>query len=180
MTLRLTQVNGRASRAGFSLVEVLIAFLLFGMTVSGLIYGYEQANRLAEMSSMSLAAQSLAEQGMEQARSAQWDSQQYPPTNGPGTSDEIKLYDNAGINICFTNGQISQGHTNYQQSDFLDVPSTGASIWITNYISVTNINVINASGGVPLRQIRSDVVWTLPLDGRQYTNTVITQRAPDE
>ena len=146
------------------------------MTVSGLIYGYEQANRMAEMSSMSLAAQSLAEQGMEQARSAQWDSQQYPPANGAGTSDEIALFDNAGRSICLTNAQVSQGHTNYLQSDFLDVPSTGNLIWITNYITITNASI----GNVLLRQIRSDVVWTLPLDGKSYTNTVITQRAPDE
>jgi Tfp pilus assembly protein PilV len=171
MTLRLAQVNGRAGCAGFSLVEILIAFLLFGMTVSGLIYGYEQANRLAEMSSMSLAAQSLAQQGMEQARSAQWDSQQYPPTNGPGTSDEIRMFTNSGF--C-TNGAVDS-HTNYSQTDFLDVPSTGAQIPITNYISVTNISL-----NPPLRQIRSDVVWTLPLDGKSYTNTVVTQRAPDE
>ena len=58
MTLRLAQVNGRAGRAGFTLIEILIAFLIFGMTVSGLIYGYVQANRMAEFSSMSLAANS--------------------------------------------------------------------------------------------------------------------------
>jgi type II secretory pathway pseudopilin PulG len=171
MTLRLTQVNGRRGRAGFSLVEILIAFLLFGMTVSGLIYGYSQANRMAEMSSMSLAAQSLAQQGMEQARSAQWDSQQFPPTNGAGTSDEIRMFTNAGV--C-TNGAVDS-HTNYSQTDYLDVPSTGALIPIINYISVTNISL-----NPPLRQIRSDVVWTLPMDGLSYTNTVITQRAPDE
>jgi Tfp pilus assembly protein PilV len=171
MTLRLTQVNGRRGRAGFSLVEILIAFLLFGMTVSGLIYGYEQANRMAEMSSMSLAAQSIAQQGMEQAMSAQWDSQMYPVTNGPGTADEIRLFNNAGV--C-TNSDVTS-HTNYSQTDFLDVPSTGAQISIMNYISVTNISI-----NPPLRQIRSDCVWTLPLDGKSYTNTVVTQRAPDE
>jgi Tfp pilus assembly protein PilV len=168
MILRLAQAEGSARRAGFSLVEVLIAFLLFGMTVSGLIYGYVQANRMAEFSSMSLAAQSLAEQGMEQARSAQWDSQQYPVTNGPGTSDEISLYPS---NSCPT------GYTNYFQTNSLDVPSTGALIWTTNYITITNMPI---NGNVLLRQIRSDVVWTLPLNGKKYTNTVITQRAPDE
>src|SRR5271169_6680666 len=91
MTLRLAQVNGRASRAAFTLIEILISFLIFGMTVSGLIYGYVQANRMAELSSMSLAAQSYASQGLEQARSAQWNSQGWPPTNGAGTDDEIPL-----------------------------------------------------------------------------------------
>jgi type II secretory pathway pseudopilin PulG len=171
MTLRLAQVNGRAGCAGFSLMEILVAFLIFGMTIGGLIYGYVQANRMAEFSSMSLAAQSLAEQGLEQARSAEWDTQMWPITNGPGTGDEMTLLNNAGQST----GQDPTSHINYSQSDFLDIPSTGGQIFVTDYISVTNISV-----NPPLRQIRSDVVWTLPLSGRQYTNTIITQRAPDE
>ncbi|HEX3857573.1 MAG TPA: hypothetical protein VHY30_09790 [Verrucomicrobiae bacterium] len=171
MTLRLAQVNGRASRAAFTLMEILISFLIFGMTVSGLIYGYVQANRMAELSSMSLAAQSIAQQGMEQAISAQWDTQMYPITNGPGTADEIRLYNNAGVQ---TNQDVTS-HTNYSQLDSLDVPSTGSPIYITNYITVTNVSLYP-----PLRQIRSDCVWTFPLDGKLCTNTAITQRAPDQ
>ena len=181
MTLCLSQtVNGRAGQAGFTLIEILISFLIFGMTVSGLIYGYVQANRMAELSSMSLAAQSLAEQGMEQARSAQWDSQMWPVTNGPGTADEMALFDNSGRTAGNTNYVTAQGHTNFAKSgsDYtLDVPTTGAPIYVTNYITVTNIY---ASGGAPLRQIRSDIVWTFPLDGTSVTNTVIMQRAPDQ
>lgn len=171
MTLRLAQVNGRASRAAFTLIEILIAFLIFGMTVSGLIYGYVQANRMAEFSSMSLAAQSYASQGLEQARSAQWNSQGWPPTNGPGTDDEIMLFNNAGQ----PTGQDPTSHTNYSQTDYLDVPCNGTQIPITDYITVTNISV-----NPPLRQIRSDCAWTFPLDGKLWTNTVITQRAPDQ
>jgi len=166
MMLRLAHDNGRAGRAGFTLVEVMIAFLLFGMTVSGLIYGYVQANRMAEFSAMSLAAQSLAEQGLEQARSAQWDSHMYPLTNGPGTADELTLYPSNTSPV---------GFTTYYQTDYLDVPTTGLPIYVTNYITVTNLSIIP-----PLRQISSYVVWTLPLNGHKYTNIVITQRAPDE
>jgi type II secretory pathway pseudopilin PulG len=147
-------------------MEILVAFLIFGMTVSGLIYGYVQANRMAEFSSMSLAAQSLAQQGMEQARSAQWDSEAWPVTNGPGTTDEISLYPS---NSCPT------GYTNYSQADYLDVPEKDTLIYVTNYITVTNLSM-----NPLLRQIRSDVVWTLPLNGKACTNTAITQRAPDE
>jgi type II secretory pathway pseudopilin PulG len=175
MTLHLTRaVNGRAGRArraGFTLIEIMIAFLLFGMMVSGLIYGYVQANRMAEFSSMSLAAQSIAQQGMEQARSAQWDSQMWPITNGPGTADEMQMFNNAGVS---TNGDVTS-HINYFKTDVLDVPTTGALIPITNYIAVTNLSI-----NPPLRQIRSDVVWRMPFDGLAYTNTAITQRAPDE
>ena len=153
-------------RSGYTLAEILVAFLLFGLSTSGLICGYVQANRLAIFSSMSLAAQSYASQGVEQARSAEWDSRMWPVTNGPGTGDELAL---------FPSGQSPAGATNYSETDFLDVPSSGAQISVVNYISVTNISV-----NPPLRQIRADCVWMFPLDGKLCTNTVVTQRAPDQ
>jgi type II secretory pathway pseudopilin PulG len=177
MTLRLAQANRLAGRGGFTLIEILIAFLIFTMAVGGLIYGYVQANRMAELSSMSLAAQSYASQGMEQARSAEWDSQMWPVTNGPGTGDEIAMFDSAGVNIAQGSAQVLTGHTNYSQVDYLDVPSSGTQIPVTNFITVTNVS---GNLSVPLRQIRSDVVWTFPLDGILCTNTMITLRAPDQ
>ena len=75
---------------GFTLIEILISFFVFSLVISGLVYGYVQVNRMAEFSSMSLAAQSYASQGLEQAKSAQWDYVRWPNTNyGPGTGDEL-------------------------------------------------------------------------------------------
>jgi prepilin-type N-terminal cleavage/methylation domain-containing protein len=152
MKVRRKQANNRMAVAGFTLIEVLIAFLIFGMVSSGIIYGYIQANRMSEWSSMSLGAQSYALQGLEQARAAKWDTQVWPQTNG----DYL-------------------GQTQYSQVDTNDVPTTGAPLLITNYISITNIWT-----SPPLKQIRSDVVWRFPLTGRLFTNTVITLRAPDQ
>ena len=166
MTLRSAQANERVKCAGFTLIEILISFLIFTLVISGLIYGYEQANKMAMWCSMSLAAQSYASQGLEQARSAQWNSQMWPVTNGPGTGDELALY---------PSGVATNGYTNYTQSDSLDIPSTGSYFYVTNYISVTNLSL-----NPPLRQIRSDVIWTFPLTSQTYTNTVITLRAPDQ
>jgi Tfp pilus assembly protein PilV len=166
MTLRLAKANGQTGCVGFTLIEVLISFLVFTLTVSGLIYGYVQANRMAEWSAMSLAAQSYASQGLEQARSAQWNSQMWPITNGPGTGDELKLT---------PSGISATGHTNYSQQDTMDIPTSGAPIYLTNFITVTNVSI-----NPYLRQIRSDVVWRFPLDGKLCTNTVITLRAPDQ
>ena len=45
------------------------------LVMSGMMYGYVQANRMAEWSSQSLAAMSYAAQGMEQLRSAQWSAE---------------------------------------------------------------------------------------------------------
>jgi prepilin-type N-terminal cleavage/methylation domain-containing protein len=166
MILRLTQANRQTKNSGFTLIEVMIAFLIFTMSVGGLIYGYGQANRMATWSSWSVAAASYASQGLELARSAQWNSQMWPITNGVGTGDELALSP-SGV---ATNGSIS-----YSRVDTLDVPTTGLLINITNYVTVTNISV-----NPPLRQIRSDVVWWFPLTGRLCTNTMITLRAPDQ
>src|SRR5215469_2619656 len=73
----------RRQHQAFTLVEVLIAFVIFGMLSAGLLYGYVQANRIAEWSSMSLGAQSYASQGMEQVLAAKWDTQ----ANGQITAD---------------------------------------------------------------------------------------------
>lgn len=152
--------------AGFTLIEVLVSLISFTLIVAGLCYGYVQVNRMAEWSSMSLAAQSYASQGLEQMRSAQWNSQQNPQTNGPGTQDELPLS---------PSGTATNGYYSTNQYDTLDVPVSGAPIYVTNYITVTNISIVP-----PLRQIVSRCVWTCPLDGRLFTNTVVTLRAPDE
>jgi len=167
MTLPLARAYKRTRRAGFTLAEILVSFLVFTLTVGGLCYGYVQVNRMVVWSADSLAAQSYAAQGIEQMRSAQWNSQQAPPqTNGPGTEDELPLR---------PSGTAINGYYSTNQVDTLDVPVSGAPIYVTNYITVTNISITP-----PLRQIVSKCVWTLPLDGRLCTNTVVTLRAPDE
>ena len=140
----------------FTLVEVLVALLIFGMVSAGILYGYVQANRLAEWSSMSLGAESYALQGIEQARAAKWDTASYrqvmddflPPTN-------------------------------YIQLDTNDVPQSGAPLLLTNIITISAV-YSSTNGGLNLRQIKSEVDWKFPLTGKMFTNTVITFRAPDQ
>ena len=137
----------------FTLVEVMVALLIFGFVSAGIIWGYVQANRLAEWSSMSLGAQSYASQGIEQARSAKWDTAAYNEVS----ADFLPP-------------------TNYTQIDTNDVPQSGAPLLLTNQITITDL----LTGGPYLRMIRSDVYWRFPLTGRLYTNTIITFRAPDQ
>lgn len=104
---------------------------------------------------MSLAAQSYAAEGLERARSAQWDSQAI--TNGddlPATNASTPVFTEVDTN---------------------DVPQNGRALLVTNYIYVTT-NIISPQ----LREIKSSVVWTFPLTKKQFTNTVVTLRAPDE
>src|SRR5580698_3695296 len=127
-------------RLGFTLGEVLVSFLVFSLAISGLIYGYSQVNRLAEYSSMSLAAQSFATEGLEQARSAQWDYVRWPNTNfGLNTGDDLGF----PLGGSYTTNIV----------DTLDVPTTGAPIPVTNYITITYI-MTNTFQNLPaLRQI---------------------------
>jgi prepilin-type N-terminal cleavage/methylation domain-containing protein len=162
MLVRCKQFGGNEAReecAAFTLAEVLIAMVILAMVMAGLIYGYAQVNRIAEWSSMSLAAQSMASQGMEQARAAQWNAEAFPYTNGPGTTDELPP----------TNYTLSG--SNYA----MDVPATGTPFYATNIITISTVQ-----SNPPLRMIRSDCSWTFPLTGKIFTNTVVTYRGPDQ
>ena len=143
-------------RAAFTLMELLISIVIMALVISGLIYGYVQANRFAEWSSMSLAAQSYALQGLEQVRAAKWDLQANPAV------DEWPV--------------PASGTTNLPpQSDIMDIPVSGAPFYVTNYIKLIQI-----STSPQLREVWSQCIWTFPRTGQLYTNTVITYRAPDK
>lgn len=155
--------KSRIACAAMTLVEVLIAIVVLVTVMSGIIMGYVQANRMAEFSSMSLAAQSTALQGIEQALAARWDTQSVYTNTGPGTDDELGC----------TNNWIPTGSTNV-----LDIPVSGAEVPVTNYVTITAIN--NPLNPVKLRQIRSDAVWTFPFTKMTFTNSIVTLRAPDQ
>lgn len=143
-------------QAGFALAELLIAFGVLGMVFSGLIYGYVQANRMAEWTSMSLAAESYASEGAEQLRAGNWSPRAYPPVDQTGLTTNTYW-------------------------DIMDVPIKGSpasndfAFYVTNYVSVTTYSV-----NPPIRQIRSDCKWTFPLTGAVQSNTVILLRAGDQ
>lgn len=153
-------VRSRASAAnkgnpGFTLTEVVISLAIATLGFSGVLYGYVLTTDQAEWSSYSLAAHSLAMEGVEQARAAKWDPQAWP------SIDEL-------------------GVTNFVQVTTLDVPVSGGNpTYATNYISISAVQTYP-----PLRQLRADCVWSLPYrKGRTrgpFTNTVITLRAPDQ
>ena len=152
MRVRFKQAGKRTAANGFTLVEILVSLSIFGGSVGGLIYGYIEVNRMAEWSSMSLAAQSIASQGVEQVFCAKWDKQ----------LDQVTNY--------FMPSKTFYG-TNYA----LDIPVSGAPVYVTNVITVTQVQDIP-----PVRQIRSDCNWTFPRTGQTYQNTVMSLRAMDQ
>ncbi|MGO8764579.1 MAG: hypothetical protein ACLQSR_05500 [Limisphaerales bacterium] len=162
----------------FSLVEVLFAFTVLALSIGGIVYGYSQVDRLAVWSSMSAAAQSYALQGMEQARSAQWNPWDFTTNTGPWSENQITV------------------PSVLTQQDLLDIPMKGNpfdaaatnaggftnyAFFATNYITVTAVS--NYQGGTfqaNLRQIASVVYWTFPYSGKTFSNAAITLRASDQ
>jgi type II secretory pathway pseudopilin PulG len=136
----------------FTLVEVVLSLAILALVLGGMIYGYVQTNYRAEWSSMSLAAQSLAAQAVEQVRAAQW------ALNGGIVTNQLQLLP-----------------PTYWQTNMMLIPTTGRP---TNV--VTTVNITNISANPPLYQFRADCVWYFPRTGTAFTNTVITLRAPDQ
>ncbi len=137
----------------FTLTEVVVSLAIATMLFAGVIYGYALVTDRAEWSSYSLAAQSLAQQGVEQARAAKWDPKAWPPV------DEL-------------------GITNYTETDTLDVPVSGTPVYATNHISISLVSV-----DPPLRQLRADCVWKFTNGKRTrgpFTNTAVTLRTSDQ
>jgi prepilin-type N-terminal cleavage/methylation domain-containing protein len=156
MRVRSNKVLKKAkATSGFTLAEVVISMAILAVVVQGVIVGYVGTAQRAEWNAHALAAQSLASQAAEQARSAKWDPQAWPQGVGAGLSDEL-------------------GVTNYMQLDTLDVPTHSAAIIVTNYISITTV-----SANPALRQIRADCVWKF-LNRGYFTNSVTMLRAPDQ
>jgi prepilin-type N-terminal cleavage/methylation domain-containing protein len=173
MSLWLTTRNKRRRAAGFTLVEIVVSLLVFSLVSVGIIYGYVQSNRMAQWSAISLAAQSFASQGVEQARAANWNPRGYPPSTGPGSFDELPVPTTTNYTNYIMGGATNPG--------ILDVPGRGTptssdfAFFVTNYITVTNL-----SSNPYLRQIRADAVWRFYVTGTVYTNTAILIRAADQ
>ena len=167
MVVRFEQAGKRSGANAYSLAEVLVGFMVFGVVTAGMIYGYVEANRVAEWSSQSQAATSLAVQGMEKARAAQWLAEEITITNGPNTIDVMPLTLNTNTGVY--------SYSFPPEIDYMDVPMSGDLIPVTNYVTVTQIHT-----NPMLRQIVSQVTWTFLLTGKQYTVSMITLRAPDQ
>ena len=150
----LKRAGGKAGDA-FTLVEVVMSIAILALAMAGMIYGYVQTNRRAEWSSMSLAAQSFASQAVEQARAAQFD---YFRT----TTNQIQQLPS-----------LSNPHNPYYVTNTMLMASSSVTTNVVTTVTITNMSAV-------LYQIRADCAWYFPRAGTWFTNTVITQRAPDQ
>jgi prepilin-type N-terminal cleavage/methylation domain-containing protein len=143
--------QGKRAAAGFTLPELAISILIAAVVTGGVMSAYVFTAQSAEWSAFNLAAHSLAMQRMEQSRAAKWDLQASPPVD------------------------------DFRQSDFpprveiLDIPISG-----TNKVHATNVTTItDVSVAPPLRMVRVDCSWRFT-NGKVFTNTITTYRAPDQ
>jgi len=146
--------RSRQGVLGFTLVEVVIAVMISTIVFATVVYAYVGANDRSEWSAYSFAAQSLAHQAIEQARTAKWDPQNYP------------AYDDLGV-------------TNFTRVEILDVPLSGPPVLATNYVSITTV-----TNSPEIRQLRADCVWVLVTRyhgaAGPFTNTAVSFRASDQ
>src|ERR1035438_5052503 len=76
LTMNFPATKPAGRMRGFTLAEVVIAIAIVATVLSGMTVAYTQATRRSQWAGYQLAAQALAIQSLEQARSAVWDQSQ--------------------------------------------------------------------------------------------------------
>lgn len=152
MSINIKFTGSGGSARGFTLTEVVMAIALVALLTGGIISAYVQTTRRAEWAGYSLAAQALSLRQLEQARAARWDTQSSPPVD--------ETVDIPSMSV-----------------DILDLPVVGDQpVWATNHFSLHTL-ALSSNPVVAVKVLRVDTVW--PFQGRAYTNTTVTYRAPD-
>jgi type II secretory pathway pseudopilin PulG len=133
------------------LEEVLVSIAITGIAIGSIATGYINSAQRAEWAASTAAASSLAQQSIEQARVAKWDTQAYPAV------DELVPANFAVVVKA------------------LDLPVPG-----TNVVYATNTTTIATVTGNPfLKMIRSESTWQF-MGRRVYTNSIVIYRSPDQ
>ncbi len=140
----------RATEAGMTLVEVVIALLISGVAVACMVSGYVFSINSAERSGLSLAATARAMERLEETRCATWDILSYPVVDQLWSSN-------------FPNTVVK-----------LDISGSGSGV--TYATNVTTIFQVSADP--PLRGIRVNCIWTFRRMNLM-TNSIETVRGPD-
>jgi len=147
----IQRVSSPQGRAGMTLVEVIVALAVTGLTLSGMISGYIYCMTSTVKTELMQAAHAKAMERLEQTRSAVWAPNRAIPqddlvaTNFP---DLVATLDMGGTNSAGTQATI---HT------------TIASI----------------SSSPPMRSVHVDCIWNF-MGSQWVTNSIETIRAPDQ
>ena len=134
-----------------TLVEVVIALAITGLTVGGIIAGYIYCTTAAVKAELVQAANARAMERIEETHSAQWDTSVWPIVNQLVATN-------------FPDEVVS-----------LDMP--GSSSGGTVATIVTTISHISRTPAI--RRVRVDCIWQFR-GVELITNTIETIRAPDQ
>jgi type II secretory pathway pseudopilin PulG len=134
-----------------TLVEVVIALAITGLTVGGIVAGYIYCTTATVKAELVQAASGRAMERIEEARSAQWNTSVWPIV------DQL-------VATNFPNEVVS-----------LDMPGSGSGG--TSATIQTTISQISLTP--PIRNIRVDCIWQFR-GATLITNTIESIRAPDQ
>ena len=134
-----------------TLVEVLVALAITGLTLTGIVSGYIFCTTLSAKEGLALAASAKAQERLEQTRSAQWTTSVSPPVDFLVASNFPDV--------------------------FVTLDQSGSGTNVTTATIRTEISQISLKP--PIRRIRVDCIWRFK--GEQLvTNSIETCRAPDQ
>lgn len=157
--------------AAFTLAEVVLSMAICGLVFSGILKCYTISAERAQWAGYSLAAQALAIQQLEQARSGVWE-----PSGGRNELTNLNL-------LSRTYDSSTKTMRGYSKS-VLDIPISGTNVVpATNFVTVRLVNLNNITNPpVQVQLVRVDTVWPFYAFGRKnlHTNTVVTYVAPDD
>jgi type II secretory pathway pseudopilin PulG len=165
----------RKRNSGFTLAEVVTAIGIVAMVFGSMMVAYTQATRRAQWSGYSMAAQALAIQQVEQARSAQWD----PSANTNQIFELLTVLQSPST--ISPSGTTLGGITGYTWTN-LDLPSSGSNfVRATNFVIIRMFTINVSNLPVQIQMIRVDTVWPFTWRNatRLFTNTICTYTAPD-
>jgi type II secretory pathway pseudopilin PulG len=174
--MRLANDNACARCAAFTLAEVVVSIFIAGLLFGGIITAYIQGGRRADWSGLSLAAQALAIQQIEQARSAVWD-----PAHPVYEKNELAAL--ASNLLSFNYNIDANGNTNWSGYSWtnLDLPISGTNVTTaTNFVTLTRFAPITGIK-MDILKLRVDTVWQYSWGSKVMlcTNTMVDYYAPD-
>jgi type II secretory pathway pseudopilin PulG len=133
-----------------TLIEVVVALAITGLTVAGIVTGYIFCTTSSVKDSLYMAANAKAMQRIEETRSAIWDTSSFPAV------DQLVA-------------------TNFPDEVVTNL--SGADSGITSATIQTDITQISTNPS--LKEIRVDCIWQFK-GVETITNTIETCRAPDQ
>jgi len=133
-----------------TLVEVVVALLITGLTVAGIVTGYIFCTTSSVKDSLYMAANARALERIEETRSARWDTSSYPVV------DELVTNNFPDISVT------------------LDKSGSGSAI--ASATLKTTIAPISTTP--PVRKIHVDCIWQFK--GVDVVTSIETCRAPDQ